>query len=93
MKAGDCEWNIKTKDYERYCTNEFRTKKCLSLFGFIITDGYENDFHWTGKWFKYVEIKQQKCSERYAKFDSGWTYSNYWSDWEYHWYFIEFTKK
>jgi hypothetical protein len=85
--------NINEKTYQRNCTTEFRTKRCLSLFGFIIVSGYESDFHRTGKWFEYVEIEQQKCLERFATFDDGWTYKYYWTDWKECWYFTKFTKK
>jgi hypothetical protein len=85
--------DVKEENYERYCTDKFRTKKCLSLFGFIMAEGYETDFHWTGKWFQYVTIKQQKCSERYSKYDDGWTYKDYWSEWHNRWYLVEILKK
>ena len=86
--------DIKEDRYQRICKDEFRTKRWLSLFGFIIVDGLnDGDFYWTGKWFKFVTIKQQKCRERYAGFDDGWNYQYYWKPWETKWYFTEITKK
>jgi hypothetical protein len=76
------------ESYQIEKIEEFRTKKVLSIFPFIIINGFDGDFHWTGKWFKYVEITQQKVRERYLKFDDGWSYQHYWSDWEYNWKFI-----
>ena len=68
---------------------EFRTKRVFSLLPFIVVNGFENDFVWTGKWFKFVEITQQKVKERYAEFDDGWSYSYYWGKWKECWYFLK----
>ncbi len=81
---------IKMSDeWERIYFNEFRTKKWLSLFGFIICSGKNSDFHYTGKWFKMIEIKQQKVKDRYKDFDSGWNYSSYWKSWKESWVLVD----
>lgn len=70
-------------------TNEFRVRRRLSFFPWIVVSGFDTDYHWTGKWLKFVKIKEQKCLERFEKFDDGWTYQNYWSEWKEKWRLVE----
>jgi hypothetical protein len=79
---------VKTEHWERIFTREYREKRVLSIFPFIIMSGDDGDFHWTGKWFKYITVKQQKVKDRYLEFDGGWSYRNYWSKWRKKWIFI-----
>jgi hypothetical protein len=77
-----------TEGWHRRVTEEFRTKKVLSLFGFIVmgsTNFDKGDYHKTGKWFKMVEVKQRKVFDRTQKFDDGWSYSYYWGEWKPSW--------
>lgn len=76
-----------TNDYQVEILQEFRKRKWLSLFGFIVVNGMEGDFVWTGKWFKWVEIEEQKVKERYTFFDDGWSYQWYWGEWKESWKF------
>lgn len=69
--------------------NEYRVRKVLSLFPFILVNGYGNGWKWTGKWFKFIEITEQKIKERYLEFDDGWSYQEYWTKWEENWIFIK----
>ncbi len=78
------------EDYQQEKLEIYRNKRVLSVFPFIICRGFESDFHWTGKWFKYVWIRQQKIRERYTDFDDGWNYQYYWKEWQEDWVFIEF---
>jgi hypothetical protein len=80
------------ENYEMEVLDETRTRKTLSLFGFILVDGFKNDFVWTGKWFKRVVIKEQKIKERYADFDDGWKYQWFWKEWKEDWKFVEIVK-
>lgn len=73
--------------------NRYRIVKKLSIFPIIIHSGFDGDFHWTGKWFKWVYIKQQRIKERYTSFDDGWTYQYYWRNWDFKWFFVEFVTK
>jgi hypothetical protein len=82
---------VKTKDSERIYTGQFRKKRVLSIFPFIIMDGIKSDFHWTGKWFQYVTVKQQKIKDRYLEFNEG-NYQNYWGKWETTWVFTKIMK-
>lgn len=77
------------KTHEVIKLDEFRIKRVYSLFPFIVVDGFDSDFIWTGKWFKWVSIKQQKIKERYAYFDDGWTYTYQWGNWNEAWKFVE----
>lgn len=64
----------------------YRTKKVLSLFGFI----YRNDTDWflyTGKFFQFVEIEQELYRKRYLLFDDVLSYEYFWSQWKEIWYF------
>lgn len=65
----------------------YRNRKVFSLFGFIIVNGETNDFIWTGKFFKFVSILEQKNRVRYSEFDDGWTYREYWGKWRTEWVF------
>ena len=75
--------------WERNFTDKFRERKVLSIFPFIIVSGLETDFHWTGKWFKYVTIQEQKVNDRYLELDDGWSYQFYWSEWKTSWVLIK----
>jgi hypothetical protein len=76
---------VKKEDWERIYTGQYRKKKVLSILPFIVVDGEKSDFHWTGKWFKYVTIQEQKVKDRYLEFDDGWNYQHYWGKWELSW--------
>ena len=77
------------KQYQIKKTDTYRIRKIFSLFGFIIVNGYDNDFQRTGKWFKWIKIKEQKVNERYKDFDGGWSYQEYWKEWKENWKFIK----
>jgi hypothetical protein len=74
-----------TSDWEMIVTNTFRTRRVFCVLPFIIVNGLDGDFHWTGKWFKFVTIKEQKVKNRYLKFDDGWSYRKYWGKWKTSW--------
>lgn len=80
---------IITENWERKYTGEFRVRKVLSILPFIIINGEDSDFHWTGKWFKYVTIQEQKVKDRYLEFDDGWNYQHYWGKWGLSWVFTK----
>lgn len=80
------------EDYQKKPTLNFRTRKVLSLFPFIVVNGLNGDFIWTGKWFKWVSITEQLYLERYLMFDDGWSYEHYWSSWKEDWKFIRLNK-
>ena len=75
--------------WERKYMDEFRERKVLSILPFIIVSGEGGDFHWTGKWFKYVKIREQKVEDRYLEFDDGWSYQHYWGRWRTSWTLIK----
>ncbi len=78
-----------TDSWQMIKLNEFRHRKVLSFFPFIVVNGFKSDFIWTGKWFKFIYIKEQKVKERFLHFDDGWTYQDYWSKWKELWMFIK----
>jgi hypothetical protein len=82
---------VKTKDSERIYTGQFRKKRVLSILPFIIMDGVKSDFHWTGKWFQYITVKQQKIKDRHLEF-SEWNYQHCWGKWETKWVFTKIMK-
>jgi hypothetical protein len=47
------------------------------------------DFHWTGKWFKFITIEEKKVKNRYLEFDDGWSYQNYWGKWKTSWVMVK----
>lgn len=75
------EWQVEK-------TKETRKKKVLSTFGFIVTNGEKGDFIWTGKWFKFVTIKQRKERVRYTYFNE-WNYRDQWGEWKDSWVFVK----
>ena len=75
--------------WERIFTNHFRERKVLSVLPFIVVCGLKSDFHWTGKWFKFITIREQKVKDRYSKFDDGWSYQHYWGRWKTNWVLIK----
>jgi len=77
------------KDYQQESLKKYRNKKVFSLFGFIITNGV---IIRTGKYFKYVEIIEEKVKVRYLDFDDGWTYKFFWTKWEEKWIFNKIKK-
>jgi len=83
---------VKTKDSERIYTGQFRKKRVLSILPFIIMDGIKSDFHWTGKWFQYITVKQQKIKDRHLEFNES-IYQHYWGKWETKWVFTKIMKK
>jgi len=80
------------EEYQIERIEEYRERKKLSVLPFIIVDGFTSDFIWTGKWFKYVTIKEQRIKERYLEFDDGWSYTHYWGKWKYGWKFLKLIK-
>lgn len=78
------------EEYQSKETGEFRERRKLSIFPLIIVG---DEFVWTGKWFTYVTVQEQKIMERYLKFDDGWTYMHYWGKWEETWEFVKIVKK
>lgn len=83
---------IKKEDWERIYTGQYRKKRVLSILPFIIMSGAKGDFHWTGKWFQYITVKQQKVKDRYLEFDDGWDYQHYWGKWKTSWVFTKIMK-
>ena len=81
------------EDYQIEKFNKYRTRKIFSIFPFIIVNGFDNDFVWTGKWFKFVYIVEQKVRERYSYFDDGWSYQNFWGKWNENYKFIKIKNK
>ncbi|MCK9575720.1 MAG: hypothetical protein WC979_02285 [Candidatus Pacearchaeota archaeon] len=84
--------NTISKDYEIVKTERFRVRVIFSIFPFIVANGFESDFHWTGKWFSFVSIREQFVKERCADFDSGWTFNWYWCEWKESWKLFEILK-
>jgi hypothetical protein len=82
---------VKTKDWEKIYTGQYRKKRVLSILPFIIMDGIKSDFHWTGKWFQFITVKQQKVKERHSQFNE-WDGSKYWGKWETRWVFTKIMK-
>lgn len=78
------------KDYQQESLKKYRNKKVFSLFGFIITS--DLDIVRTGKYFKYVEIVEEKVKVRYLDFDDGWTYKFFWTKWKEKWIFNKIKK-
>jgi len=63
--------------------NKFRRRKVFSI-GITLST---SEIVWTGKWFKYVVVEEEKCLVRYKYFDDGWTYAFYWGEWKETWEF------
>jgi hypothetical protein len=74
-----------TDGWQRICTTKYRERRRFSFFPWIVVSGFDTDYHWTGKWFQFVTIKEQLCEERHDKFDDGWTYTSYWGPWKKVW--------
>jgi len=88
-----CPMKVKMSDsWEREFTNKFRERKVLSILPFIVVSGLKGDFHWTGKWFKYVTILEEKVKDRYLEFDDGWSYCHYWGRWRTSWVMLKFVE-
>lgn len=88
-----CPMKVKMSDsWERKFTNKFRERKVLSILPFIVVSGLKGDFHWTGKWFKYVTILEEKVKDRYLEFDDGWSYCYYWGRWRTSWVMLKFVE-
>jgi hypothetical protein len=83
---------VMSDSWERKYTDEFRERKVLSILPFIVVSGENGDFHWTGKWFKFVTIKEQKVKDRYLEFDDGWSYQHYWGRWKTGWVMLKFVE-
>jgi len=81
-----------SEDYEIEKVNRYRIRLVFSLFPFIIINGFKSDFHWIGKWFKYITIREQLVKYRIKYFDDGWTYQYYWGGWKEKWQLIEIVK-
>lgn len=82
---------MQRETYQVEKTEEFRTRKVFSLFPVVILNVFsgDGDFVWTGKWFKFVEVYEQKMRVRYLEFDSGLTFQDYWTQWKTEWKFIK----
>lgn len=80
-------------EHQRVITEDYRNRKVFSLFAFIIVSGFNSDFIRTNRWFKFVEITEQKVFERYQYFDDGWSYMMYWGKWEENWKFVKLNTK
>lgn len=80
---------MNTESYQIEKLGEFRTRRKFSFFPFIIVNGYESGYAWTGKWFTFVEITEEKVKERYLEFDDGWSYQSYWTGWQEAYKFIK----
>lgn len=80
------EVNNTKEQSQQFMLDEFRERTVFSLLPIIIVDDL---FVWTGKWGKYVKIKEQKYKYRYTKFDDGWTYLPYWTEWKTGWQFVK----
>jgi hypothetical protein len=78
-------------DYQTKKTDELRKRKVLSTFGFIVANGEKGSFIWTGKWFKFVTIKERKEKVRYTYFNE-WDYRDHWGDWKDRWVFVKIIK-
>ena len=65
-----------TDDYQIEPQNRFRIRRVFSI-GIIVV----NTIEWTGKWFKFIEIEEEECLERYSYFDE-WTYTFFWDEWK-----------
>jgi hypothetical protein len=68
--------------------NIFRERKVFSFLPFIIVNGVDSSFHWTGKWFQHITIQEQKVRDRYLEFDDGWPPKYYWGGWKTKWVLI-----
>lgn len=78
-----------TPEWQMIVTNIVRRRKVFSVLPFIIVNGMTGDFHWTGKWFKFVTIEEKKVKNRYLEFDDGWSYQNYWGKWKTSWVMVK----
>ena len=87
--SSDRELSVNRESYQRMDFDEFRTRKVFSFFPFIFVEGFEIAIAWTGKWFKFVEVYEQKTKERYSSFDDGWSYQYYWKEWKENWRFVK----
>ena len=81
------------EEYKIEKIEEYRTTKKLSLFGFIIVNGFRSDFIWTNEWFKYVSVTEQKVKECYLEFDAEWSCQHYWTEWKESWKFVRLISK
>lgn len=84
------------ENYQIEKMSEFRTRRVFSLVPFLFVNGLHleevkgaNGFVWTGKWFSFTEITEQRVRERYLEFNDGWSYQNYWGAWEETWKFVK----
>jgi hypothetical protein len=78
-----------TDSWQRQYLKEFRKRKKFSLFLFVIVNGVVGNFIWTGKWFKFITVLEQKIKDRYLDFDSGLTFQYYWKPWKENWVYIK----
>lgn len=76
-------------EFELIYLDVFRTRKVYSFLPIIISGG---EFVWTGKWFEYVTIEEQKYKVRHLEFDDGWSYQSYWGKWSTDWEFVKIIK-
>ena len=78
-----------TPEWQMIVTNKVRTRNVFSILPFIIVNGMNGDFHWTGKWFKFITIEEKKVKNRYLEFDDGWSYQHYWGKWKTSWVMVK----
>lgn len=76
------------KNYEEIEINEFREKNVFS-FLFITFPDFHGSPIFTKKLFGFIKVKQQRYKWRMLKFDDGYSFSYYWSDWKYFWKYIK----
>jgi hypothetical protein len=77
------------EEYQIKKLSKYRKRNKFSLFPFIVVNGFDSDFIWTGKWFKKIKITEQKIKERYLDFDDGWSYKYFWTKWKTKWKFLK----
>lgn len=65
--------------------DKFRNRRVFSYFPIIIVAGR---ITWTGHWFKYITIQEQKIKIRYRVFDDAYiSYGFYKTKWTKKWIF------
>ena len=83
------EFNRTGLSYELISLDETRTRTIFSILPLTIVDQL---FVWTGKWFSFVDICEQRYKIRYSHFDDGLSYQNYWGQWKEYWKFVKIIK-
>jgi len=79
--------------WQRRRTDEIGVVRKFAIFGLICMSGpisngtLKGDYHKAGKMFGFVDVKTRKVFDRFADFDSGWSYQSYWKGWKEKWVF------